>query len=274
MWPHSNSRLFSADEVAGWIRYEDDDLLVVEKPDGLATQPARDPDRQSLFELLSRFEQSRMGSKAYIGLHHRLDAATSGLLLFTRRESANVEVSRLFQERKILKLYWAIGEVRLQDSSKLFLFNKFEEGLRWTVDNHLKTLKGKPPRAQEVRAGGDRAITDFRVLQVFSMEGRPLSAMVASPRTGRMHQIRVHLADGGLPVFGDPVYFAKQSHDDVQRPMRMCLHAGVLAWKDSRSARVVQVVSQEPRGFPPLAQWQKFLAEARDMTSENLDNHD
>lgn len=174
------------------ILFEDEWLLVVDKPAGLPTQPTLDESRASVFTTLKEYLQQRDGGTPYLGLHHRLDRDTSGVLLFTKDRNANAGVSALFTGKTMRKTYQAlaVGGAACPNS--------------WEVENHLGVVGrvGKASKFGSVRSGGDPAQTSFRVLE------RVASALLleARPHTGRTHQIRVHLAEGGNPIYGDAFY--------------------------------------------------------------------
>lgn len=182
------------------IVYEDQWLLIVNKPAGLPTQPSVDRKRPSLYSHL--LESKRW---PYVGLHHRLDVPTSGLVLLTKDKSANKPVGELFKGRELKKTYLCLCQGRANES-------KFQ------IQNHLKPLRLKSGKTKMtvVNSGGDFAHTDFEVLEEFE-EATLIKAM---PHTGRMHQIRVHLAHIGLPILGDSLYF----RIDRKYP-RVLLHA-------------------------------------------------
>ena len=177
------------------IVFEDDWIIVVDKPAGVPTQPTLDPTRSNLFDALVEFLRKRDGGEGYAGLHHRLDRDTSGLLLFTKHRDANRGVASLFADRKIRKTYRAVCVPEQGWISKG----------EWTVRNYVARIPGKGrrgPRMRTVRSGGQVAETRFRVLE----EGPGGVLVEAEPHTGRMHQIRLHLSGEGLPIAGDPAY--------------------------------------------------------------------
>ncbi len=198
------------------ILFEDEWIIGVAKPAGLPTQPTLDEARANLYALLKKYLAERDGPECYVGLHHRLDRDTSGVMIFTKKKEANAAVGRLFAEHLAQKTYLALvatGNARWQI------------GQTWQVDNFLARDRGKAGKMQAVRSGGDRAITDFRVLDV-----APGSALVeAKPRTGRMHQIRVHLATAGTPIYGDRTYGYRAEAGGVEIP-RVMLHAVALSF--------------------------------------------
>ncbi len=178
--------------VASQILFEDEWLIAVDKSAGLPTQPTLDETRANVAGLLKDFLQKRDGGTPYLGLHHRLDRDTSGVVLFTKDQKANAGVTALFSTRAIQKTYQALC---LAGSS-------CPES--WEVKNCLGVVAraGKASKFGAVRSGGDPAHTEFKVLERFT--GAVL--VEAQPHTGRTHQIRVHLAGGGMPILGDTFY--------------------------------------------------------------------
>jgi RluA family pseudouridine synthase len=199
---------------ADQILFEDEWIVGINKPAGLPTQPTLDEARANLYALLRKFFRARDGADAYVGLHHRLDRDTSGAMVFTKKKEANAGIGRAFAEHLARKTYLAIVATP----------KPLRE--RWTVDNYLAREKGKAGKMTSVRSGGDRAITDFRTRG--SVEGFAL--VEARPRTGRMHQIRVHLAAGGAPILGDRAYGGLTKIEGNPSVFRVMLHAAALTF--------------------------------------------
>lgn len=198
--------------TADAIIFEDADLIVVHKPPYLPTHATIDDARHHLVLAVQRFLATRDGvdpAQVYLGLHHRLDRDTSGVILFTKRKEANAPIAQAFQDRKVQKEYLAavIGEPK-------------EE--KFTVKSYL----GRHPRNKRlfasVRRDGKYAETVITVLAKKRWQGLPVTLVKAEPLTGRTHQIRVHLSERGLPILGDLTYGGKQSGIP-----RLLLHA----WK-------------------------------------------
>lgn len=202
--PAPGEYLFSLTDIP--IIYEDEDLLVVSKPAGLPTQPTLDPDRVNLYELL----KTKPGLN-YVGLHHRLDRDTSGVIVFTKRKEANLGVANAFKNRDAKKIYLSIVEIREKPLPRG----------TWVVENFLKrddrkgARKDRPMRS--VKSGGDTAKTSFQILSL----GSRAALLACAPHTGRMHQIRVHLSEAGYPIIGDSTYGSALSG-------RVMLHAAHL----------------------------------------------
>lgn len=210
----------SAEAIKEWtldqsqILFEDEWIIGVNKPAGLPTQPTLDEARANLYVLLQKFLRGRDGPTAYVGLHHRLDRDTSGVMVFTKKKEANAEIGRAFAEHLARKTYLAIVATPRPLAES------------WQVDNFLARDKGKAGKMTAVRSGGDRAITDFRTLG----QSAGFALVEARPRTGRMHQIRVHLAGGGTAIIGDPAYGGIEKLPGRNERLRVMLHAAALTF--------------------------------------------
>ena len=189
------------------ILYEDDALLAVDKPAGLPSHATRDPRRDHLLAAVERLLAARDGSPPpELRLAHRLDADTSGVVLLTKTPAATRALASAFAEQRVEKIYEAVvhaGAARLPRE--------------WTVESNLRWSRADR-RMRAVRAGGDPARTDFRTLAQTAETAR----IEAQPRTGRTHQIRVHLAEAGTPILGDRIYGA---HDGGNGADRLLLHS-------------------------------------------------
>lgn len=211
-----------------FIAFEDEWLIAINKPYGLPTQPTLDSSRANLYEILKTYLKERDGPSSYVGLHHRLDRDTSGVILFTKKKEANVGVGEIFKTHTAQKTYLAIvasGTKKLPGS--------------WKVDNFLKKDSGKKSKMRSVRAGGDRALTEF-----FCIAQRGGFALVeARPKTGRMHQIRVHLSEAGTPILGDRTY------GDGESASRLMLHAARLTFPHPISKIQTSIEAPMPGDF-------------------------
>ena len=212
------------------IVYEDADLVVVSKAAGLPTQPTLDPGRANLYQLLQA--KYAAAPNPYVGLHHRLDRDTSGVILFTRRKEANPGIADAFKLREAKKIYLAI--VHVPRGTRL--------ATEWHVKNFLAKEGGKKGKMRAVRSGGDAASTRFRLIEA----GRDTALVACFPETGRMHQIRVHLSLGGTPILGDATYNGPDRAGTVQRTM---LHAANLALKHPGTGLKVSFAAPLPPDF-------------------------
>lgn len=191
------------------ILFEDADIIVVNKPPRLPTHGTIDSSRFHLVEAIENFLEKRDGTKkAYLGIHHRLDLDTSGVILFSKRKEANPALAQAFQDREVQKTYLAVS---LGAKREPFVIKSF-----------LAPSKRNKRFWCSVRSGGKYAETAVRIVDSKPYHGKTVSLVEASPKTGRTHQIRVHLSENKLPILGDEAYGVKAP--DVERVL---LHA----WK-------------------------------------------
>ena len=178
------------------IIYEDEYLVVINKPAGLVVHPACGHiDGTLVNALLYHFnELSQIKNTDRPGIVHRLDKDTSGLLVTARDERTHANLSEQFKNKTIKREYLAI--VCGQPS--------FDSG---TVSTFIIRSKRDRRRMVVSKNHGKRAVTHYEMLEKFRMH----SLIKLRLETGRTHQIRVHLAHLGSPVFGDPVYYGRQS---------------------------------------------------------------
>lgn len=187
------------------MAYEDDALAIVDKPPGLSTQGTHKVGEDHLYGAMMAYYTKNHGNKlAYVGLHHRLDRDTSGLVLFTKKSSANKSIAEQFQDHKIKKKYHAVV-VGTKPTKEEWMCE--ESIIRDHSSDKIFRFK--------TSAKGDSARTHFRWLKEIS-PGQQLIECV--PYTGRTHQIRVHLHFCGWPILGDRTY-GRHPH------IRMMLHA-------------------------------------------------
>jgi RluA family pseudouridine synthase len=227
------------------VLFEDEWLIVVDKPAGLPTQPTIDQRRASVFSCLQAFLQQRDGAAGYLGLHHRLDRDTSGVLLLTKAAQANAGVAALFSGKTIQKTYVALAGSGLAGPEA------------WEVKNYLGEVGrvGKASKFGAVRSGGDPAQTSFCVLERWP----GVCLIEARPHTGRTHQIRVHLAEGGYPIFGDALYGgagvlpAGAAGGLVPAP-RVMLHAAALEFRHPMTEAALAIRSPLPADFEACLQ--------------------
>jgi 23S rRNA pseudouridine1911/1915/1917 synthase len=220
------------------ILFEDEFLIAVNKPPGLPTQPTLDEARDNLFAAVKKFLKVRDSQPdPYLGLHHRLDRDTSGVILFTKKTEANTGVAELFSARKAQKIYHALSSPSSHRVSEP-LDGEFE------IKNYLGPNRtdssSKRGKFTAVTSGGDFAHTSFRVL-----EKMPAAVLVeASPHTGRTHQIRVHLAERGFPILGDATYGG-----NLKLAPRLMLHAVSLTFPHPIHQTQISIRSPLPKDF-------------------------
>lgn len=189
------------------VVYEDADILVLDKPSGLAVQGGRGISR-SVDSLLAAFAKSNGKTPRLV---HRLDRGTSGILLIARTKPAAAFLSEQFSGRQVLKTYLALVEGALpQKNEGVFdqALLRFEQGAR----SLMRVADHREKDAQSAR-------TQWKILARQSRFG----LIQLKPETGRMHQIRVHLSQAGCPILGDDLY-----GDGKASAARLMLHAEVL----------------------------------------------
>lgn len=219
------------------VLYEDDVIIVVDKPAGIPTEATVVASRDHLHAAVKRFLQTRDGTRnePYVGLHHRLDRETSGVILFSKSRAVNPACHDIFEGHQARKEYEALVTNGRTPPKDCFF-----------VDNFLGRISAKSARAKwgAVLSGGETAHTDFQVLERFDRALR----ILALPLTGRTHQIRVHLSGIGLPLLGDELYGGPGAIDGYRIP-RVMLHARALSFPHPVTGAVMAVNAPLPGDF-------------------------
>ncbi|WP_127848336.1 RluA family pseudouridine synthase [Lacticaseibacillus hulanensis] len=175
------------------VIYEDDQLLAVNKPAGLKTHPNKDTDTDTMIARIGHY----LGQPAFIT--HRLDMATSGILLVAKDPLSQAIINRQLATKAAARTYSALVSGDIPDAG--------------TIDAPIGHMDDDI-RRREVREDGLPARTHYRVLHRFG----PYATVALTLETGRTHQLRVHLAHIGFPIIGDPLY-------GTESAARMYLHA-------------------------------------------------
>ncbi|MBI2336433.1 MAG: RluA family pseudouridine synthase [Deltaproteobacteria bacterium] len=214
------------------IYYEDADLLVVEKPAGVACERTAQTTSSTLVDDINDYLKRQSGSPHnYLGLMHRLDKGTSGLMVYTKSKRANA-LSQQFKNHSIERQYLALVHGRM---------GKAEGRIQVPI---LKdpTNPRRQITASKNQPGLPSAITDYQVVERY-----PNATLIeATLQTGRTHQVRVHLASLGHPIIGDRVY----GQDDGLN--RHALHANFLAFHHPVSKKPMKFNSPLPPDLKAL----------------------
>jgi len=207
------------------VVFEDDDVLVVNKPAGLTVHPAPgQPEHTLVNALLSRCPDIAIGGSLRPGIVHRLDKDTSGLMVVAKNDVAHRELSRQMKSRTVVKRYTVLVHGRL----------KPEEGI-------IEAPIGRDPSSRKRMAvvpDGREARTRYKVLRYIG----EYTLLEVTLETGRTHQIRVHLSAIGYPVVGDKVYGRGGSI-----AARQFVHACYLCLKSPSDGQDIEFEAELPR---------------------------
>lgn len=218
------------------VLYEDNHCLAVNKPAGLLTQgdATGDPNVVDEARAYLKKKYAKPGN-VFVGLVHRLDRPTSGILLLARTSKAAERLSAQFREGTIEKVYWAIVEGRGPEDS-----GTWEDTLR--KDERRNVVEVVEPGASE----GRRAALGYRVL------GRSARGcwIEARPLTGRSHQIRVQFAAHGWPIVGDRKYGASTVLRALDGRARVALHARSLTFIHPTRREAIVLTAPVPADWP------------------------
>jgi len=207
------------------ILYEDDDLLVVDKPAGLAVHPAPGHPGHTLANAVLAYlpALAKNGDTARPGIVHRLDKDTSGVILVAKNRLAQANLAAQFKARTVAKAYLVLVKGKLTPES-----------------GAIEAAIGRDPRHRQrmaVVSRGREARTAYRVIKYVGGH----SLLEIKPETGRTHQIRVHLAAIGFPVVGDATYGVPSPHVS-----RQFLHASKIGFRLPSTGAWVEFESPLP----------------------------
>ncbi len=231
------------------IVYEDEDVIVIDKPAGLVIHPAPgNPDRTLVNALIAHCGDSLsgIGGTRRPGIVHRLDKDTSGLLVAAKNDRAHRCLAAQFKARSIRRAYRAVVW-----------------GVPRPPSGRIEGSIGRDPRNRKrmavVARGGKPAATRYRTLRVFDETASLLECRL---ETGRTHQIRVHLAARGHPVVGDPLYGGARRRRGVALPPfpRQALHAVSLGFRHPATEKWLTFESKLPHDIVALMETLEGLA--------------
>lgn len=224
--------------------YEDNDILVLDKPSGVVVNRSSTYAGQTVQDFVEDqidFTESDEDSefKSRSGVVHRLDKDTSGILLVAKNPDSFVKIQKQFKDRVVKKQYHAIVNGKSPTG-------KFE------IDAPI----GRNPKdrlSMAVVVGGKEARTDFDFVKHFLVTDMWFSYITAFPYTGRTHQIRVHLAALNLSIVGDPIYCSKARLRASENAFnRMMLHALSIEFTHPRTEQRVTFEAPLPEEFKKL----------------------
>lgn len=231
------------------VLFEDQHLIVIDKPPGIAMHPAPGNESGTVVNALLHHcgdSLSGIGGVARPGIVHRIDKETSGVVVVAKTDAAHQGLSALFAEHDIDRVYVA-----------------FTRGapspIRGTIEGAIARSTNDRKKMAMVKTGGRHAITHYTVAKTFGPVARPVAARVACRlETGRTHQIRVHLASKGAPCLGDPTYGSGSPSQPVRDAIasaglrRQALHAAVLGFVHPITGATVRFESPLPEDMARL----------------------
>jgi len=217
------------------IVYEDESLLVLDKPAGVVVNRAKSVRGKTVQDWLEKYLKIRgwgIGGRA--GIVHRLDKETSGILVVAKTEEAFKNLQAQFKARKVKKGYTALVHGRVEP----------EQGL-------VSAPVGRLPWRRErfgVLPGGRKAETEYKVSSYYQKESQDFSLLAVTPKTGRTHQIRIHLKYLRHPIVADEFYTGrKTARADRTWCPRLFLHAGTISFNHPKTQRRITLDSSLPQ---------------------------
>lgn len=208
-----NTKLVPNKNLKIEIIHQDENIIVVNKPAGISVHPVKPDENETLVNwLIYKFPEVENVGEDFLrpGIVHRLDKDTSGIMVVARNQKSFEELKNLFKTRKIEKKYLALVYGRLKDKRGVI-----DKPIARSSNYKKQVIAGKKTKTK-VRL----AVTEYRAIK----RHNDYSLVEVSPKTGRMHQIRVHMNSIGYPVVGDKIYGSKKVKSKISVP-RQLLHA-------------------------------------------------
>ena len=212
------------------VLFEKDELIFINKPAFFPVEQTITGNRDNLHDAVVRYLWKRnpeLRNPPYVGIMHRLDRETSGVILFTKTRAVNKEIHEMFENHSFIKEYIAVSAVNEKtQKTGLQKSQPLTPGCKFTVEKYIGRITGKSQAGKwgtlPKEKGGLYSKTDFEVLTAEKRGNVMIYSIKCILYTGRTHQIRVHLSEAGLPILGDELYGG-------QKAERMYLHSSRLA---------------------------------------------
>lgn len=243
-----------AEDRALEILFQDEHLLVVNKPPGLTVHPSSTQADGTLVNALLHHvrDLSGIGGELRPGIVHRIDKDTSGALVITKTDLAHQKLADLFSRHEIERAYWAICYGTPKD-------------LHQTVRGQIGRSPTDRKRMAIVKSGGRDSVTHLKRLEAYGPRAKPYASLIeATLETGRTHQVRVHLTAMGHSLLGDPVYGTPSSQHGkwlalpdavraaVERLPGQALHARTLGFDHPVTGKRMRFEAEPPPAFAAL----------------------
>ena len=223
-----------AQDIPLEILYEDNDIIVVNKPKGMVVHPANgNPDGTLVNAIMSICKDSLSGIGGEIrpGIVHRLDKNTSGAIIIAKNDKAHINLSEQLKNHEIKKTYIALVRGIVKENNA-------------TINMPIGRSK-KDSKKMDVDKNGKEAITHFKVLKRY----QDCTLLEINIETGRTHQIRVHLSHIGYPIIGDEVYSNGKNKWNIEG---QCLHAKSLDFKHPITEKEMHIEAELPKYFQKI----------------------
>ncbi|MCY4151928.1 MAG: pseudouridine synthase [Aestuariivita sp.] len=249
------------EKIALDVIYEDEDIIVINKPSNMVVHPGKGSETGTLVHALLAHcgaSLSGIGGDTRPGIVHRIDKDTSGLLVVAKTDAAHINLAQQFQEHSVEREYDAVvyGAPSGDDPRLLGITGVcFEANRVLRISTQLARSRANPRRQTVTFSGGRHAITRTRVIKRFGKSG-VISKLSCWLETGRTHQIRVHLAYVGHGLIGDPIYgsprklsskfLTPEAARQIELFERQALHARIIGFMHPISGQAMRFESQVP----------------------------
>ena len=223
-----------AQEIPLEVLYEDNHIIVVNKPKGMVVHPANgNPDGTLVNAIMAICKDSLSGIGGEIrpGIVHRLDKNTSGAIIIAKNDKAHINLSEQLKNHEIKKTYIALVRGVVKENNA-------------TINMPIGRSK-KDRKKMDVDKNGKNAITHFKVLKRYT----DCTLLEINIETGRTHQIRVHLSHIGYPIIGDEVYSNGKNKWNIEG---QCLHAKSLDFKHPITGKEMHIEAELPEYFEKI----------------------
>lgn len=228
-----------AQDIPLEILYEDNDIIVINKPKGMVVHPANgNPDGTLVNAIMSICKESLSGIGGEIrpGIVHRLDKNTSGAIIIAKNDKAHIALSDELKNHEIKKTYIALVRGIVKENNA-------------TINMPIARSK-KDRKKMDVDKNGKEAITHFKVIKRY----QDFTLLEINIETGRTHQIRVHLSHIGYPIIGDDVYSNGKNKWNIEG---QCLHAKCLDFKHPITGKELHIEAPIPEYFEKILELEK-----------------